>query len=284
MFSDYWLHNKGAAPVGYQPVTVQIKPSLVAGQGPFKLPVVVASEWTDDAAAGSVTFVAPAGWEVAPAQRVFRLAAGAHLAFDATVTPARNAAAGRYFVAARIEDAAGQVHEDVVRIDYLPAGRTNGKATETDLRSAILYAAVARAMKPTGGEPQTKPPADGLATDDSGAELEVELVGGEVRLRAGERGSVQVGLRNRAASEIRGEAQIISPHETWPAITPWTQGFEVAAGSEATVTFAVEPPFDFPRGTWWALVKVMYFGRLTYTESVPIEVAAATRVETPVPA
>jgi alpha-mannosidase len=115
-------------------------------------------------------------------------------------------------------------------------------------------------------------------------ELEVEMVGGEVRLRAGERSKVQVRLRNRAASEIRGEAQIISPHETWPAITPWTQGFEVAAGEETTVTFAVEPPFDFPRGTWWALVKVMYFGRLTYTESVPIEVAAATRVETPVPA
>jgi hypothetical protein len=221
---------------------------------------------------------------VAPKERVFRLAAGAHLAFDATVTPARNAAAGRYFVAARIEDAAGQVHEDVVRVDYQPAGRTNGKATETDLRSAPLYAAVARAMKPTGGEPETSPPADGLAVDASGAELDVELVGGEVRLRAGERGSVEIRLRNRARSEIRGEAQIISPHETWPAITPWTQGFSVAAGETSTVRFAVEPPFGSPGGTWWALIKVMYFGRLTYTESVPIEIAAATRVETPVPA
>jgi hypothetical protein len=121
-----------------------------------------------------------------------------------------------------------------------------------------------------------------LPADGSGAELEVGLVGGEVRLRAGERGSVKVGLRNRAASEIRGEAQIISPHETWPAITPWTQGFAVAPGQMTTLTFDVEPPFDFPGGTWWALVKVMYFGRLTYTESVPIEVAAATRVKTPV--
>ena len=115
-------------------------------------------------------------------------------------------------------------------------------------------------------------------------ELEVELIDRDVRLRAGERGTVEVRLRNLARSEIRGEAQIVSPHETWPAITPWTQGFTVAPGKTTTVTFAVEPPFDFPGGTWWALVKVMYFGRLSYTESVPIEIAAATRVETPVPA
>ena len=284
VFADYWLHNKGAAPVGYQPVTVQIKPGLVAGRGPFKLPVVVASEWTDDPAAGSVTFDAPAGWEVAPNERVFRLAAGAHLAFDATATPPTDAAGGRYFVAARVTDEAGQVHEDVVRIDYLPAGPTNGKTTDTDLRSAPLYAAVARAMKPTGGEPATQPPEDGLALDATGPELEVELIDRDVRLRAGERSSIEVRLRNLARSEIRGEAQIVSPHETWPSITPWTQGFTVTPGKTTTVTFAVEPPFDSPGGTWWALVKVMYFGRLSYTESVPIEIAAATRVETPVPA
>lgn len=38
------------------------------------------------------------------------------------------------------------------------------------------------------------------------------------------------------------------------------------------MTFAVEPPYDFPGGTYWALVKVMYFGRLLYTESIPIEI------------
>ena len=38
VFSDYWLHNKGAAPMGYQSVTVQIKPSFLAGEGPFDVP------------------------------------------------------------------------------------------------------------------------------------------------------------------------------------------------------------------------------------------------------
>jgi uncharacterized membrane protein len=221
---------------------------------------------------------------VSPAERVYRLAAGAHLAFEATVTPPKGAAAGRYFVAAQITDDAGQVHEDVVRIDHQPRGRSNGKGTESDLRSAPLYAAVARALKPIGLEPETKLPQDGLASDAMGAELDVELISDEVSLQAGERGSVEVRLRNRAASEIRGEAQILSPHETWPAITPWTQGFAVAPGKETTVKFAVEPPFDFRPGTWWALVKVMYFGRLTYTESVPIGVTAEARVATPVPA
>ena len=37
VFSDYWLHNKGAAPMGYQAVTVQIKPSILGGEGPYQL-------------------------------------------------------------------------------------------------------------------------------------------------------------------------------------------------------------------------------------------------------
>ena len=38
VFADYWLHNKGAAPMGYQPVTVQIKPSYLTVDGAFNLP------------------------------------------------------------------------------------------------------------------------------------------------------------------------------------------------------------------------------------------------------
>ena len=46
VFADYWLHNKGAAPMGYQAVTVQIKPSYLDGDGPYTVPIVVASERT----------------------------------------------------------------------------------------------------------------------------------------------------------------------------------------------------------------------------------------------
>jgi alpha-mannosidase len=60
VFADYWLHNKGAAPLGYQPLAVQIRPSLIAGSGPFQLPISVASERTGEPIAGTVGIVVPA--------------------------------------------------------------------------------------------------------------------------------------------------------------------------------------------------------------------------------
>ena len=122
VFSDYWLHNKGAAPMGYQSVTVQIKPSFLGGEGPFDVPIVVASERTDEAAAGSVALIVPPGWVAEPAERIYRLAPGADLAFEASVRAAPGAAPGRYFLAARITDEAGQTPRG--RGDRrLPAGR-----------------------------------------------------------------------------------------------------------------------------------------------------------------
>jgi len=79
-------------------------------------------------------------------------------------------------------------------------------------------------------------------------------------------------LSTPAASEIRGEAQILSPLETWSTIAPWTQGFTVTPGGETILEFGVAPPRGVVAGTYWALVKVMYFGRLLYSESVPIRI------------
>ena len=94
-------------------------------------------------------------------------------------------------------------------------------------------------------------------------------------------GSLRVSLSNAAASEIRGEAQILSPLETWTTIKPWTQGFAVEPGGRTTIEFAVEPPRDVAAGTYWALVKVMYFGRVQYSESVPVTIRAAAAVHAP---
>jgi hypothetical protein len=105
--------------------------------------------------------------------------------------------------------------------------------------------------------------------------LEAELVDVAVHVRAGQPGRIRLALRNQVASEIHGEAQLISPHETWPAISPWTQGFSVGPGGDEVVTFVVEPPIDHPGGTYWALVKVMYFGRRLYTASIPVEIESA---------
>jgi alpha-mannosidase len=288
VFSGYWLHNKGAAPTGYQPVTVQIRPWLQTGGGPFRLPVVVASERTDGPVAGTVTLIAPPGWTVEPAERPFRLAPGAHLEMECSVTPAPGATPGRYFVAARIGDDAGGSHEDVVTIDYAPTGSDGGRPADIDVGSRPLALAIDRALRTAGLEPDVAgAPAgstvgsagrasDGQAETEPGGELVAEVLTTSLALAAGEKGQLRVSLRNLAASEIRGEAQLLSPHETWPVITPWTQGFTVGPGATEILTFAVEPPYDFPGGTYWALVKVMYFGRLCYTESIPVELLATS--------
>jgi hypothetical protein len=275
VFADYWLHNKGAAPVGYQAVSVGIRPSILSGDGPFSLPVVVASERTDGPAAGTVRMVVPPGWRASPAERIYRLAPGAHLAFNVSVRPAAGAKPGRYFVAARIVDEADQAHEDVVTIDHRTG--TDGTARKSDPaeRTPALTWAVERALATGGIGPKPGTSAVEGARHDPGGELEVTLQAEPVRVAQGERGQVRASIRNRAASEIRGEAQILSPHETWTAITPWTQGFVVPPGGETVVTFAVEPPPDGMPGGYWALVKVMYFGRLLYTESIPVQIEAS---------
>jgi alpha-mannosidase len=254
-FTDYWRHNRGVAPMGYQPVTVQIAPLAVAADGPVDLPVVVASERTDEAVAGRLDIVAPPGWRADPPQRLFRLAPGAYLACDVAVAPAASAPPGRYFVAARITDEAGQAHEDVVTIDLGErAEPPRGRALSIDVatRKASLSAA---------------PPETALH-----GELDVELVRRGVSLRPGSSGCLTVRLRNRAASEVRGEAQLLCPHELWPVTAPWTQGFAVGAGAEHELRFAVDPPAWFRPGAYWALVKVTYFGRRRYTEAVPVDV------------
>jgi hypothetical protein len=113
-----------------------------------------------------------------------------------------------------------------------------------------------------------------METDDAVdvQELLVELTDRAVQVRSGQRQRLRVSIRNCVGSEIRGEAQLLSPHETWSFLRPWTQGFAVAPGDSAEVEFVAEPVVGTPPGTWWALVKVMAFGRLYYTDSVPIEV------------
>ncbi|HEU4572650.1 MAG TPA: glycoside hydrolase family 38 C-terminal domain-containing protein [Candidatus Limnocylindrales bacterium] len=278
VFVDYWMHNKGPAPIGYQPVIVGIRPWLLAGSGPFRVPVVVASERTDEPVEGTVRLLVPDGWRATPPERPYRLAPGAYVAFEATVEPDARAQPGRYFVAARIADPAGRLQEDVVTIDLGPDahGAVAAAATADPERSASLAAAIGRAVR--GGEPLDRAapaPPQGVA-GSVGGELEAEMLGLDgVCLAPGERGRIRVALRNLARSEIRGEAQLLGPLETWSFTRPWSRGFSVPPAGTSSVEFDVAPPVGTRPGSWWALVKVMAFGRLLYTESVPLEVVDA---------
>ena len=89
----------------------------------------------------------------------------------------------------------------------------------------------------------------------------------------GECAALTVRLDNRTASVIRGESQLMSPFGTWHQARPWTRGFTAGPGETITVDYAVAvPAWARPGSHWWALAKVMYFGRVRYTECARIQV------------
>ena len=101
------------------------------------------------------------------------------------------------------------------------------------------------------------------------------MVTGHLELPPGGSGVVAVRLSNTTASEIRGEAQLISPHGSWSAHQAWTTGSPPIAGSDSRAELRCRHPGDArPGQRWWALVKVMYFGRLRYSEPIWITVSA----------
>ena len=230
VFAPYWLHNKGAAPLGNQPLTVKVRTPEIGADGLITLTATVASEATDQTVAGTLRVVSPEGWAAEPASRPYRLAPGAHLISEINLKPGPEAPPGRYFVAAQIEDPAGQIHEDVATIDY---------------------------QSPVG---------------QPGGELEIELITKAISLVPGAASRIELRVRNRAASPIRGEAQLLSSFDIWSMTAPWTQGFEVAGGSANELSFSVDIPRHCRSGSYWSLVKIMYFGRIYYTEAFAVEI------------
>jgi hypothetical protein len=105
-------------------------------------------------------------------------------------------------------------------------------------------------------------------------EADLEVLTPELRLAPGERGELTVRVASHLASGLRGELQLISPIGTWRATAPWTQAVTVPPGGAATASFAVTVPATAERG-WqsWLLVKLMYFGRVRYSQAVSLTVA-----------
>ena len=250
VFARYWLHGKGPAPAGNMPVAVHLSPARVSVEssatGLFRLTVACGPE----PAAGEIRLAVPAGLDVQPAGPLrYDLPARGHAGWDLAVTARPGAAAGHHFVTAAISDQAGQQIED-----------------------AALVAV---------GEPALTPPPDWLrpgllAASDAeaqavAAEVEVTVARRELRLAPGEAGVIEVMVASRAASEIRGEVQLISPAGSWPFLERWTSDFSAGPGAAALLSFPVTAPADArPGQRWWALAKVMYFGRARYAE--PVEV------------
>jgi hypothetical protein len=265
VFTRYWLHGKGPAPAGNLPVAVHLSPGRIAlpglAGGPAAVRLTVACGL--DPAAGAVELDVPAGLVARPAGPLrYDLPALGHAHWDLAVRGTAGAAPGHYFLAARIRDPLGQILEDATAVMLggppapgpgLPAGPLRPARQAGQRATAAELEAIAAELQAIA------------------AELEVTVLTPAVEVRPGEAGELAVRLASRAASPVRGEAQLISPYGSWPAVHPWTRGFSVSPGKDVTLRYHVGVPITARRGTqWWTIVKLMYFGRLHYTTSVPI--------------
>jgi hypothetical protein len=113
------------------------------------------------------------------------------------------------------------------------------------------------------------------------AELDISLGAAELVLVPGGHGEIAVRLAGRAASGLRGEAQLICPFGQWAGAQPWSQGFAVGPGQETVLRYQVSVPATARPGTRaWALVKVMYFGRVRYSPTIACGIADKVSGET----
>jgi hypothetical protein len=253
VFTRYWLHGKGPAPAGNLPVAVHLSPARVAlaerAQATAGLRLTVASG--PGGAAGRVELDAGGGLALEPAGPLrYDLGPLGHAGWDLEVRARPGARRGRHFVTARIADGSGQVLEDAALVSF---GEPPAPALDLPLDELIpLYQA------------------DQQAT---AAELDLTLLSSDVRLRPGDRGEIAVRLSNTTASQIRGEAQLLSPFGSWAAARPWTRGFTAEAAASVTLAFTLAAPATARPGQhWWALVKVMCFGRVRYSEPAAVTV------------
>ncbi|HEV2258274.1 MAG TPA: glycoside hydrolase family 38 C-terminal domain-containing protein [Streptosporangiaceae bacterium] len=254
VYARYWLHGKGPAPAGNLPVAVHFSPTRVALAEPGEAGLLTLTVGCGpEPASGTAELVLPDGITVTAEQDLrYELAPGGYAAWDLTVRAAPGTGPGRYFAAARIRDEHGHVIEDTAMVAV-------GERRWPD--PALPPEEALEAMQ-----------ADFIA---AGAEMDLAVLTPELRLTPGSRDEVRVRVSVQLASEAHGEAQLVSPFGTWDLVSPPAQGFSVTAREPAVLRFGVTVPATARPGTRsWALAKVMYFGRVRYSQAIPITIVA----------
>ena len=248
IYTRYWLHGKGP-PAGNLPVAVHFSPVRVALAEPGDTAALMLTVGCGaEPASGVVELVTPAEVTVTPgAELRYELVPGGYAAWDLAVRVPSGTAAGRYFVAARIRDDLGHLVEDTAMV------------------------AVGERRWPDPDLPPEETlellQADYVAT---AAELDLAVLTPELRLAPGGQGELLIRVTSGLASEVHGEAQLVSPFGTWEMLGPPAQGFSIEPGTSTVLRFAANVPVAARPARWWALVKVMYYGRARYTEAIPV--------------
>ena len=254
VYARYWLHGKGPAPAGNLPVAVHFSPTRVALAEPDEAGLLTLTVGCGpEPASGTVELILPDGITVTTEPDLrYDLAPGGYAAWDLTVRAAPATGPGRYFAAARIRDEHGHVIEDTAMV-AVGERRWPDPALPPEEALEVMQA-------------------DFIA---AAAEMELAVLTPELRATPGSRGEVRISVRTQLASEAHGEAQLVSPFGTWDLVSPPTQGFSVTAREPAVLRFEVTVPATARPGTRsWALVKVMYFGRVRYSQAIPINIVA----------
>ena len=251
VYARYWLHGKGPAPAGNLPVAVHLSPARLAINGDTPTETTRLTVACGPAGAtGLIELVIPDELDVhldgGPPR--YQLGGGQYAAWDLTVRAKPGTAAGRYFLAARITDATGQRIEETAMV---AVGEKRWPVRDLDAEDAM----------------------ERMLADYAAAAAEVELVmeTADAELRPGETGELIVAVTSHLASELRGEAQLVSPFGTWEILGPATQAVVLAPAQATRLRFQVTVPATVRPGShWWALVKLMYYGRVWYSQSIPI--------------
>ncbi|MGH3737281.1 MAG: glycoside hydrolase family 38 C-terminal domain-containing protein [Micromonosporaceae bacterium] len=261
VYSRYWLHNRGPAPLGFFPVSVTATPTVLTVDGPVETTVTVASHHTESEFTGVLRVAAPEGWTAEPAERPLALPAGGHTSFPLGVTPPAEVAPGLYFVRVQLPVAADRQWEDVVE-DVVTVLVPGGPADEVLPPPAGDEIAHTEQIKGTGAG--TARP---LGLEITGADQRIEVAPGATT-------TFRLRLANHTAGRIDGEAMAVSPWGTWDFVGPYAQPFTVQPGGSGEVTCQIEVPADSEPGHWWLMVKLMWYGRVQYTPAVPLVVTA----------
>jgi alpha-mannosidase len=118
VYTRYWLHNKGPAPIGNLPTAIHVSPQRLTGTGSVNVTVATSGQ----AATGRIELTVPNQLTVTTPTLDYNLAPGEFTEFEITVDT-EGTPHGTYFIAARITDDLGQTLQDVVAVEVGdPAG------------------------------------------------------------------------------------------------------------------------------------------------------------------
>ena len=255
LYSRYWLHNRGPAPLGGLPAVPHLHPESVPARPgeTVRIRLSVASDCSDAELTAVVRILCPPNWSSAEPNSAVR---------TLTVSQSRS-------ITVELDPRGYRDVEFAVRVP--------------DDASPGLYPV--RAELALSGE---LPPAwrqrvedvclitVGDGTADSAADVDalVRLVGEpqDVVVERGRRARLAVTVSSAALGDLNLEAHLISPWGTWEWMGPAAVGAVLPARATVEVGFDVAPPRWATPGRWWALIRVGCAGRLLYSPAVAVTV------------